>query len=64
MDPLVLNVKAMSEMSVNRKAISDHDQKSEIFDKIFCEICDTEMYEKHCKIICPNCGFKWDCSDH
>ena len=33
-------------------------------EKIVCEICATSMYEKHCKIICPNCGFKWDCSDH
>jgi len=60
----VSSVKAKSEMSANRKAISEHAQKSKIFDKVLCEICNTEMYEKNCKIICPNCGFKWDCSDH
>ena len=28
-----------------------------------CEACGTEMYGLHCKIVCPNCGYKRDCSD-
>ena len=28
-----------------------------------CEICATPMYGLHCKIVCPNCGYKRDCSD-
>ncbi len=28
-----------------------------------CEICGTEMYGLHCKLICPNCGYRRDCSD-
>ena len=28
-----------------------------------CEVCDTEMYGLHCKLICPNCGYRRDCSD-
>ncbi|CAN5479419.1 MAG: hypothetical protein M3494_06470 [Actinomycetota bacterium] len=28
-----------------------------------CEVCETEMFGLHCKIICPNCGYKRDCSD-
>jgi hypothetical protein len=28
-----------------------------------CEICDTEMYGLHCKLVCPNCGYRRDCSD-
>jgi hypothetical protein len=28
-----------------------------------CELCGTVMYDHHCKIICPNCGYKRDCSD-
>jgi hypothetical protein len=28
-----------------------------------CEICDAEMYGLHCKLICPNCGYRRDCSD-
>ena len=28
-----------------------------------CEACGTEMYGLHCKLICPNCGYRRDCSD-
>ncbi len=28
-----------------------------------CEACGTEMYGLHCKLVCPNCGYKRDCSD-
>ena len=28
-----------------------------------CEACGTRMYGLHCKILCPNCGYKRDCSD-
>ena len=28
-----------------------------------CEACGTAMYGLHCKLVCPNCGFKRDCSD-
>jgi hypothetical protein len=28
-----------------------------------CETCGTEMYGLHCKLICPNCGYRRDCSD-
>jgi hypothetical protein len=28
-----------------------------------CEICGTEMYGLHCKLICLNCGYRRDCSD-
>ncbi len=28
-----------------------------------CECCGTVMYDHHCKILCPNCGYKRDCSD-
>ncbi|HEX6749306.1 MAG TPA: hypothetical protein VF092_18575 [Longimicrobium sp.] len=29
----------------------------------FCEMCGTRMYDHSCKIVCPNCGYKRDCSD-
>ena len=32
-------------------------------DRQECEACGTEMYGLHCKIVCPNCGYKRDCSD-
>ena len=28
-----------------------------------CEACGTEMFGLHCKLVCPNCGYKRDCSD-
>jgi predicted metal-dependent hydrolase len=28
-----------------------------------CDRCRTEMREKNCKISCPNCGNRFDCSD-
>ena len=28
-----------------------------------CEVCGSEMYGLHCKLVCPNCGFRRDCSD-
>lgn len=31
--------------------------------KYICDRCGHEMYEKNCKITCPNCGNRFDCSD-
>ncbi|MBA2443667.1 MAG: hypothetical protein H0V53_14910 [Rubrobacter sp.] len=28
-----------------------------------CEVCATEMYGLHCKLVCSNCGYRRDCSD-
>ena len=28
-----------------------------------CDRCGTQMYEKNCKVSCPNCGNRFDCSD-
>ena len=28
-----------------------------------CDRCEHEMYEKNCKVTCPNCGNRFDCSD-
>ena len=28
-----------------------------------CVVCGTEMYGLHCKLVCPNCGYRRDCSD-
>lgn len=30
---------------------------------IVCERCGHEMYDRHCKVVCPNCGYLRDCSD-
>ena len=28
-----------------------------------CDRCSSEMHEKNCKVTCPNCGNRFDCSD-
>ena len=28
-----------------------------------CELCGVEMLGLHCKLVCPNCGYRRDCSD-
>lgn len=28
-----------------------------------CDRCGSGMHEKNCKVICPNCGNRFDCSD-
>jgi uncharacterized Zn finger protein (UPF0148 family) len=28
-----------------------------------CELCGTEMFGLNCKLVCPNCGYRRDCSD-
>lgn len=28
-----------------------------------CDRCGFQMVERQCKVICPNCGARWDCSD-
>ncbi len=28
-----------------------------------CDRCGFQMIERHCKVVCPNCGSRWDCSD-
>ncbi len=28
-----------------------------------CDRCGSEMFEKNCKVTCPNCGNRFDCSD-
>lgn len=30
---------------------------------LLCDRCGFEMFETNCKIICPNCGSRYDCSD-
>ncbi len=28
-----------------------------------CDRCGSRMFELNCKVICPNCGNRFDCSD-
>ncbi|MEJ2540432.1 MAG: hypothetical protein P8188_10750 [Gemmatimonadota bacterium] len=29
----------------------------------YCELCGGPVLDRHCKVICLNCGFQRDCSD-
>jgi hypothetical protein len=28
-----------------------------------CDLCGARMIERHCRIVCPQCGYTRDCSD-
>ncbi|MBI3174818.1 MAG: hypothetical protein HYZ25_13920 [Chloroflexi bacterium] len=44
-------------------ASSDADESSPKKRILLCDRCGAEMYERNCKVICPNCGNRFDCSD-
>ena len=44
------------------KPVRWDEQKAEKKNYI-CDRCGHEMYEKNCKVTCPNCGNRFDCSD-
>ncbi len=49
-DPEAIEVKAMSDDErVQRKYV--------------CDRCGAEMLERNCKVVCSNCGNRFDCSD-
>ncbi len=29
----------------------------------YCWVCGAAVIDRHCKIVCPRCGFTRDCSD-
>ena len=31
--------------------------------QFLCDRCGCEMVEKNCKVVCKNCGNRFDCSD-
>ena len=40
-----------------------HGGKMEIRKVYICPICDSEMINVRCKLLCNNCGYREDCSD-
>lgn len=42
---------------------SDPDKSAPKKRTFLCDRCGVEMYEKNCKVTCPNCGNRFDCSD-
>lgn len=41
----------------------DHAAEDPTKHRYTCDRCGFEMYENNCKVICPNCGNRFDCSD-
>jgi rubrerythrin len=49
-------------ISMEEKQGVEKPQKKET--KVYlCDRCGFEMVEKNCKVVCPNCGNRFDCSD-
>ena len=43
---------------------TDEPRTNESKKRVFlCDRCGVEMIERNCKIACPNCGNRFDCSD-
>jgi len=53
----------MGEETKNEKAASEKEKLEKGEHVYLCDRCGHEMYEKNCKVICPNCGDRFDCSD-
>ena len=64
-----LNVVIQEVQSLGVERINEFDQS--LFKNVewseqriwICDRCGTQMYEKNCKVTCPNCGNRFDCSD-
>ena len=51
----------MTEAEEQGQMDEDASQKKEHV--YLCDRCGFEMVETNCKVVCPNCGGRWDCSD-
>ncbi|HLO29323.1 MAG TPA: DUF309 domain-containing protein [Anaerolineales bacterium] len=45
------------------KPVQWHEQGPKKTNVYICDRCGYEMIEKNCKVTCPNCGNRFDCSD-
>ncbi len=45
------------------KPVKWQEKQTEKKHAYICDRCGHEMYEKNCKVSCPNCGNRFDCSD-
>lgn len=39
------------------------DENADAAEGFACPLCGARMYGVHCKLNCPNCGYREDCSD-
>ncbi len=52
--------KAKNEKQKAKDSKEQGTQKQKVY---LCDRCGSEMREKNCKVTCPNCGNRFDCSD-
>ena len=48
------------------KDVSGQEARRKIKDerrRFLCDRCGFEMHERNCKVVCSNCGNRFDCSD-
>ncbi len=48
------------EQEMQQTAEEGNDRERRVY---LCDRCGTAMVERSCKIVCPNCGNRFDCSD-
>jgi len=53
------NTKAAEEIALNQE-VNQTKKENVIY---LCDRCGFKMEERNCKVICPNCGNRFDCSD-
>ena len=59
-----LGMEKISEFDLSLlKPVKWDEKQTEKKNLYICDRCGHEMYEKNCKVICRNCGNRFDCSD-
>ena len=59
-----LGIEKISEFDLSLlKRVKWDEKRTEKKPVYICDRCGNEMYEKNCKVTCPNCGNRFDCSD-
>ena len=53
----------MTQPASGREEVQDTRERELSLSGEECEFCGTAMYGLHCKLVCPNCGYRRDCSD-
>jgi uncharacterized protein len=59
-----LGMEKIAEFDLSRlKPVQWNENQTEKKRLYICDRCGHEMFERNCKVTCPNCGNRFDCSD-
>lgn len=50
-------------MTAHDDAEADRPPEPDASEPVHCDLCGAQMIERHCKLLCPACGYQRDCSD-